>query len=160
MLMFSDSDLLNQMVEIFREIRGKAFGFKDSQDFITSYKTNLGHTVMDSLNEYSHNSFDLQSLLNSFPGDLEFKQIFSDIGEQMGQNAARTCLHAVEDFSSVDVKSIWDDIRLHLRRFLHQQRQSAMAASIGFSVCSESQPEVIRCLRLVLMDAVRDTVRQ
>lgn len=44
---------------------------------------------MDSLNEYSCNSFDLQSLLNSLPGDLEFKQIFSDIGEQMGQNAAR-----------------------------------------------------------------------
>lgn len=44
---------------------------------------------MDSLNEYSRNSFDLQSLLNSLPGDLEFKQIFSDIGEQMGQNAAR-----------------------------------------------------------------------
>lgn len=44
---------------------------------------------MDNSNEYSHNSFDLQSLLNSLPGDLEFKQIFSDIGEQMGQNAAR-----------------------------------------------------------------------
>jgi hypothetical protein len=44
---------------------------------------------MDALQEYSHNSFDLQCLLNSFPGDLEFKQIFSDIGEQMEQNAAR-----------------------------------------------------------------------
>ena len=44
--MLSDSDcLLNQMVEILREIRGKAFGFKDSQDFITSHKTDLGHTV-------------------------------------------------------------------------------------------------------------------
>ncbi|XP_031215744.1 uncharacterized protein KIAA0825 homolog isoform X4 [Mastomys coucha] len=172
---------------------------------------------MDALQEYSHNSFDLQCLLNSFPGDLEFKQIFSDIGEQMEQNAAsikhcieeiqsevnklcpdvqlqttsdcfkwltsynynlskspsiphgdlinflkkmqdllnneenheemildllwdlscqgsisfpcslggttfchlsRTSLHSVEDFSSVDIKSVWDDVRLHLRRFL------------------------------------------
>ncbi|XP_029400030.1 uncharacterized protein KIAA0825 homolog [Mus pahari] len=172
---------------------------------------------MDALQEYSHNSFDLQCLLNSFPGDLEFKQIFSDIGEQMEQNAAsiehcieeiqcevnklcpdvqlqtrsdcfqwltsydynlskspsishgdlinflktmkdvlnneenheemildllwdlscqssisflsflggtafchlsRTSIHSVEDFSSVDVKSVWDDVRLHLRRFL------------------------------------------
>ncbi|XP_041519711.1 uncharacterized protein KIAA0825 homolog isoform X2 [Microtus oregoni] len=178
---------------------------------------------MDSLNEYSCNSFDLQSLLNSLPGDLEFKQIFSDIGEQMGQNAAsiehcieeiqfevnklcpdvqlqtttdcfkwlasydyvsskspsishgdliaflkimqdvlnneenqeemildllwdlscesnisflsllggtsfsflsRTCLHSVEDYSSVDVKSVWDDIRLHLRRFLVSRLES------------------------------------
>lgn len=44
--MLSDSDcLFNQMVEILRKIRGKAFGFKDSQDLITSYKTDLGHTV-------------------------------------------------------------------------------------------------------------------
>ncbi|XP_057646182.1 uncharacterized protein KIAA0825 homolog [Chionomys nivalis] len=178
---------------------------------------------MDSLNEYSHNSFDLQSLLTSLPGDLEFKQIFSDIGEQMGQNAAsiehcieeiqsevdklcpdvqlqtttdcfkwlasydyvsskspsishgdliaflkimqdilnneenqeemildllwdlscqsnisflsllggtsfsflsRTCLHSVEDYSPVDVKSVWDDIRLRLRRFLVSRLES------------------------------------
>ncbi|XP_012980633.2 uncharacterized protein KIAA0825 homolog isoform X1 [Mesocricetus auratus] len=178
---------------------------------------------MDGLNEYSHNSFDLQSLLNSFPGDLEFKQIFSDIGEQMEQNAAsiehcieeiqsevnklcpdvqlqttsdcfkwltscnynsskspfipqgdlikflkimkgllnseenqeemildllwdlscrssisflsplggtsfcflsRTSLHSVEDYSSVDVKSVWDDVRLHLRRFLVNRLES------------------------------------
>lgn len=37
---------------------------------------------------------------------------------------SRTCLHAVEDFSSVDVKSIWDDIRLHLRRFLVSRLES------------------------------------
>lgn len=172
---------------------------------------------MDPLQEYPHNSFDLQCLLNSFPGDLEFKQIFSDIGDQIEQNAtsiehcteeihsevnklcpdvqlqttsdyfkwlnsynyslskspsiphgdltnflktmqdllnneenheemildllwdlscqssisflsslggttfchfSRTSIHSVEDFSSVDVKSIWDDIRLRLRRFL------------------------------------------
>ncbi|XP_051038744.1 uncharacterized protein KIAA0825 homolog [Phodopus roborovskii] len=178
---------------------------------------------MDGLNEYSHNSFDLQSLLNSFPGDLEFKQIFNDIDEQMVQNAAsiehcieeiqsevnklcpdvqlqttsdcfkwltsynynsstspsiphgdlikflkimkdllnnednqeemildllwdlsrqssisflsplggtsfcflsRTSLHSVEDHSSVDVKSIWDDVRLHLRRFLVNRLES------------------------------------
>ncbi|XP_035313561.1 uncharacterized protein KIAA0825 homolog isoform X2 [Cricetulus griseus] len=178
---------------------------------------------MDRLNEYSHNSFDLQSLLNSFPGDLEFKQIFSDIGEQMQQNAtsiehcieeiqsevnklcpdvqlqttsdcfkwltsynhnsskspsiphgdlikflkimkdllnneenqeemildllwdlscqssisflsplggtsfcflSRTSLHSVEDYSSVDVKSVWDDVRLHLRRFLVNRLES------------------------------------
>ncbi|EGW04352.1 Uncharacterized protein KIAA0825-like [Cricetulus griseus] len=79
---------------------------------------------MDRLNEYSHNSFDLQSLLNSFPGDLEFKQIFSDIGEQMQQNATRTSLHSVEDYSSVDVKSVWDDVRLHLRRFLVNRLES------------------------------------
>lgn len=172
---------------------------------------------MDPLQEYPHNSFDLQCLLNSFPGDLEFKQIFSDIGDQIEQNAtsiehctekihsevnklcpdvqlqttsdyfkwlnsynyslskspsiphgdltnflktmqdllnneenheemildllwdlscqssisflsslggttfchfSRTSIHSVEDFSSVDVKSIWDDVRLRLRRFL------------------------------------------
>lgn len=35
-----------------------------------------------------------------------------------------------------------------------------MLLDFSVSVCSESQPEVIHCLRLVLMDAVRDTVRQ
>nr|XP_034492630.1 uncharacterized protein KIAA0825 homolog isoform X1 [Marmota flaviventris] len=178
---------------------------------------------MDWVDEYSHNSFDLQCLLNSFPGDLEFKQIFSDIDEQIEQNAtsiescikeiqsevnkqcpdvqlqtstdcfewltsyhhntskspsiphgdlikflktlqdflkneqnqeemildllwdlscrssvsfpsslsetsfhllSRTSLHSVEDHSSVDVKSVWDDIRLHLRRFLVSRLQS------------------------------------
>jgi hypothetical protein len=44
---------------------------------------------MDWIDEYPHNSFDLQCLLNSFPGDLEFKQIFSDIDDQMEQNAKR-----------------------------------------------------------------------
>ncbi|XP_048187217.1 uncharacterized protein KIAA0825 homolog isoform X3 [Perognathus longimembris pacificus] len=172
---------------------------------------------MDWEDEYSHNSFDLQCLLDSFPGDLEFKQIFSDLDEQIEQNAAsiehcikeiqskvnkqcpdlqlqtttdclewltdfdynmaktpsiphgdlikflktlqdlltneqnqeemildflwdlscqssaffpstlsgtsfhslsRNSLHSVEDHSSVEVKSIWDDVRLHLRRFL------------------------------------------
>ncbi|XP_051028533.1 uncharacterized protein KIAA0825 homolog [Acomys russatus] len=178
---------------------------------------------MDWLDEYSHNSFDLRCLLNSFPEELEFKQIFSDIDEQMEQNAAsiehcleelqsevsrlcpdvqlqttaecfqwlssynyslaqspsfphgdlikflktmqdllnneenqeemilyllwdlscqssisflsplggtsfcflsRTSLHSVEDFSSVDVKSVWDDVRLHLRRFLVNRLES------------------------------------
>ncbi|XP_060239582.1 uncharacterized protein KIAA0825 homolog isoform X6 [Meriones unguiculatus] len=178
---------------------------------------------MDGSDEYSHNSIDLQCLLNSFPGDLEFKQIFSDIGEQMEQNATSiehcieeiqsevsklcpdvqlqtttdcfkwlssysynlskspsiphgdlmkflkamqdllnneenqeemildllwdlscqsgisflsplggtsfsflsgTSLHSVEDYSSVDVKSIWDDVRLHLRRFLVNRLES------------------------------------
>ncbi|XP_032127147.1 uncharacterized protein KIAA0825 homolog isoform X2 [Sapajus apella] len=173
--------------------------------------------------EYSHSSFDLHCLLNSFPGDLEFEQIFSDIDEKIEQNAAsiehcikeiqskinkqcpgvqlqtpadcfewlthyncstskssfishgdltkflktlenllkneqnqeemildllwdlschssvsfpstlsgtsfhflsRTSLHSVEDNSSMDVKSIWDDIRLHLRRFLVSKLQS------------------------------------
>ncbi|KAM4875318.1 uncharacterized protein KIAA0825 homolog isoform 3-T4 [Thomomys bottae] len=172
---------------------------------------------MDWVDEYSHNSFDLRCLLDSFPGDLEFKQIFSDIDEQIGQNAAsiencikeiqskvnkhcpdvqlktttdclewlddfdydtaktpsiphgdlikflkklqdlltneqnqeemildflwdlscqsniffpatlsgtsfhtlsRNSLHSIEDHSSIEVKSMWDDIRLHLRRFL------------------------------------------
>ncbi|XP_057595190.1 uncharacterized protein KIAA0825 homolog isoform X2 [Hippopotamus amphibius kiboko] len=178
---------------------------------------------MDWGDEYSHNSFDLHCLLNSFPGDLEFKQIFSDIDEKIEQNAgsiehcikeiqyevnkqcpdvqlrtttdcfewlnnyndtsstspsipngdlikflktlqdllkneqnqeemvldllwdlscqsivsfpstlsgtsfhflSRTSLHSVEDHSSMDVKSIWDDIRLHLRRFLVSRLQS------------------------------------
>lgn len=43
---------------------------------------------MDWDDEYSHNSFDLHCLLNSFPGDLEFEQIFSDIDEKIEQNAA------------------------------------------------------------------------
>ncbi|XP_077923189.1 uncharacterized protein KIAA0825 homolog isoform X3 [Halichoerus grypus] len=178
---------------------------------------------MDCGDEYSHNSFDLHCLLNSFPGDLEFKQIFSDIDEKLEQNATsieycikeiqyevnkqcpdvqlrtttdclewldnysynpskspsiphgdlikffktlqdllkselnqeemildllwdlscqssisfpsllsgasfhflyRTSLHSVEDYSSMDVKSIWDNIRLHLRRFLVNKLQS------------------------------------
>lgn len=44
---------------------------------------------MDWGDEYSQNSFDLHCLLNSFPEDLEFKQIFSDIDEKIEQNAAR-----------------------------------------------------------------------
>ncbi|KAI4540917.1 hypothetical protein MG293_008059 [Ovis ammon polii] len=178
---------------------------------------------MDWGDEYPHNSFDLHCLLNSFPGDLEFKQIFSDIDEKIEQNAisiehcikeiqsevnkqcpdvqlqtttdcfewlnnynynsskspsiphgdlinflkilrdllkneqnqeemvlnllwdlscqsrvsfpstvsgasfhflSRTSLHSVEDHSSMDVKSLWDDIRLHLRRFLVSKLQS------------------------------------
>ncbi|XP_060057163.1 uncharacterized protein KIAA0825 homolog [Erinaceus europaeus] len=178
---------------------------------------------MDWGDEYSHSSFDLHSLLNSFPGNLEFKQIFSDIDEKIEQNMAsiehcikeiqfevnkqypdvqlqttsdcfvwlnnydyissrspsvshgdlkkflkalqdvlkndhnqeemildflwdlsikskipfpstlseasfhflsRTSLHSVEDHASVDVMSIWDDIRLHLRRFLVNKLQS------------------------------------
>ncbi|XP_051709924.2 uncharacterized protein KIAA0825 homolog isoform X5 [Oryctolagus cuniculus] len=178
---------------------------------------------MDWGDEYSHNSFDLHCLLNSFPGDLEFKQIFSDIDEKIEQNAAsiehcikeiqsevhkqcpdvqlqtttdylewlthynydtskspsiphgdvikflrtvqdlledeqnqedmildllwdlscqsnaafpssmsgtsfhflsRTSLHSVEDHLPVDVKSLWDDIRLRLRRFLVSRLQS------------------------------------
>lgn len=35
-----------------------------------------------------------------------------------------TSLHSVEDHSSMDVVSIWDDIRLHLRRFLVSKLQS------------------------------------
>ncbi|XP_051499460.1 uncharacterized protein KIAA0825 homolog isoform X2 [Apus apus] len=33
-------------------------------------------------------------------------------------------LHAVEDDSTMDVKSLWDDVRLHLRRFLVNRLQS------------------------------------
>ncbi|XP_009865298.1 PREDICTED: uncharacterized protein KIAA0825 homolog, partial [Apaloderma vittatum] len=33
-------------------------------------------------------------------------------------------LHAIEDDSSMDVKSLWDDVRLHLRRFLVNRLQS------------------------------------
>ena len=44
---------------------------------------------MDWGDEYSHNSFDLHCLLNSLPGELEFKQIFSDIDEKIEQNATR-----------------------------------------------------------------------
>ncbi|XP_004703538.1 uncharacterized protein KIAA0825 homolog [Echinops telfairi] len=178
---------------------------------------------MDWKDEYSFNSFDLSCLLNSFPGDLEFKQIFSDIDEKLEQNAtsiehcikeiqsevnkqcldvrlqttsdclewfnnysynsskssstlhgdliiflktmqdmlkikqnqeemmldllwdlacqssvslpstlsgtsfhflSRTSLHSVEDLSSTDEKSLWDDIKLHLRRFLVTKLQS------------------------------------
>ncbi|XP_065792783.1 uncharacterized protein KIAA0825 homolog isoform X1 [Muntiacus reevesi] len=178
---------------------------------------------MDWGDEYPHNSFDLHCLLNSFPGDLEFKQIFSDIDEKIEQNAlsiercikeiqsevnkqcpdvqlrtttdcfewlnnynynsskspsiphgdlikflkilqdllkneqnqeemvlnllwdlscqssvsfpstvsgasfpflSRASLHSVEDHSSMDVKSVWDEIRLHLRRFLVNKLQS------------------------------------
>uniref|UniRef100_A0ABI7WP40 KIAA0825 n=1 Tax=Felis catus TaxID=9685 RepID=A0ABI7WP40_FELCA len=37
---------------------------------------------------------------------------------------SRTSLHSVEDDSSMDVQSIWDNIRLHLRRFLVNKLQS------------------------------------
>ncbi|XP_031461144.1 uncharacterized protein KIAA0825 homolog [Phasianus colchicus] len=33
-------------------------------------------------------------------------------------------LHAIEDDSTLDVKSLWDDVRLHLRRFLVNRLQS------------------------------------
>ncbi|XP_064357536.1 uncharacterized protein KIAA0825-like [Dromaius novaehollandiae] len=33
-------------------------------------------------------------------------------------------LHAIEDNSTMDVKSLWDDVRLHLRRFLVNRLQS------------------------------------
>lgn len=33
-------------------------------------------------------------------------------------------LHAIEDDSTTDVKSLWDDVRLHLRRFLVNRLQS------------------------------------
>uniref|UniRef100_A0A667GZL8 KIAA0825 n=1 Tax=Lynx canadensis TaxID=61383 RepID=A0A667GZL8_LYNCA len=178
---------------------------------------------MDWGDKYSHTSFDLHCLLNSLPGDLEFKQIFSDIDEKIEQNAtsiehcikeiqsevnkqcpdvqlqtttdcfewldnynynsskspsiphgdlikflktlqdslkselnqeevildllwdlscqssvsfpatlsgasfhflSRTSLHSVEDDSSMDVQSIWDNVRLHLRRFLVNKLQS------------------------------------
>lgn len=37
---------------------------------------------------------------------------------------SRTSLHSVEDDSSMDVKCIWENIRLHLRRFLVNKLQS------------------------------------
>ncbi|KAB0387951.1 hypothetical protein FD755_002907, partial [Muntiacus reevesi] len=37
---------------------------------------------------------------------------------------SRASLHSVEDHSSMDVKSVWDEIRLHLRRFLVNKLQS------------------------------------
>ena len=40
------------------------------------------------------------------------------LGGTTFSHLSRTSIHSVEDFSSVDVKSIWDDVRLHLRRFL------------------------------------------
>ncbi|XP_059581010.1 uncharacterized protein KIAA0825 homolog isoform X5 [Alligator mississippiensis] len=36
----------------------------------------------------------------------------------------RASLHAIEDDSSMDVQSLWDDVRLHLRRFLVSKLQS------------------------------------
>ncbi|XP_074851422.1 uncharacterized protein KIAA0825 homolog isoform X1 [Carettochelys insculpta] len=37
---------------------------------------------------------------------------------------SRASLHAIEDDSSMTIKSIWDDVRLHLRRFLVNALQS------------------------------------
>ncbi|XP_008050143.1 uncharacterized protein KIAA0825 homolog [Carlito syrichta] len=200
---------------------------------------------MDWDDEYSHNSFDLHCLSNAFPGDLEFKQIFSDIDEKIEQNAtsiehcikeiqsevnkqcpdaqlqtttdclewltnynyntskspaiphgelikflktlqdllkneqnqeemildllwdlscqssvsfpltlsgasfhflSRTSLHSVEDHSSVDVMSIWDDIRLHLRRFLVSKLEN-------HNEINSSQQKILlknRCLQQLL----------
>ncbi|XP_006885427.1 PREDICTED: uncharacterized protein KIAA0825-like [Elephantulus edwardii] len=201
---------------------------------------------MDWGDEYPHNSFDLHCLLNSFPGDLEFQQIFSDIEENIQQNAisieycikeiqsevnrqcpdaqlqtttdcfewlnnysynsskspsiphgelikflktmhdflknkqnqeemildllwdlscqssislpsslsgtsfhflSRTSLHSVEDQSSVDIKAIWDNIRLHLRRFLVNKLQSHN------EIAENSQQKIVlktQCIRQLL----------
>ncbi|KAM6148563.1 uncharacterized protein KIAA0825 homolog isoform 2-T2 [Erethizon dorsatum] len=200
---------------------------------------------MDCVDEYAHTSFDLQCLLNSFPGDDECKQIFSDIDEQLEQNAtsiehcikeiqkevnkqcpdvqlqtatdccewlthctysmskspsiphgdlikflktmqgllkneqsqeemildllwdlsrqsnvslpstlsetpfhflSRASLHSVEDHSSMDVKSMWDEIRLHLRRFLVNRLQS-------HNEINSSQQKIVlknQCIRQLL----------
>ncbi|XP_065406254.1 uncharacterized protein KIAA0825 homolog isoform X6 [Chrysemys picta bellii] len=37
---------------------------------------------------------------------------------------SRASLHAIEDDSSMNIKSVWDDVRLHLRRFLVNRLQS------------------------------------
>ncbi|XP_066472007.1 uncharacterized protein KIAA0825 homolog [Tiliqua scincoides] len=42
-----------------------------------------------------------------------------------------TSLHGIEDDSAVDVQCIWDDVRLHLRRFLVNQLQSHHETKIG-----------------------------
>ncbi|KAF6124974.1 KIAA0825 [Phyllostomus discolor] len=65
---------------------------------------------MDWGDEYSHNSFDLHCLLNSFPGDLEFKQIFSDIDEKIEQNAA-SLEHCIKEIQS-EVNKQCPDVRL------------------------------------------------
>lgn len=52
---------------------------------------------------------------------ISFPSTLSGVSFQV---LSRTSLHSVEDHSSMDVKSIWDDIRLHLRRFLASKLQS------------------------------------
>ncbi|XP_063151494.1 uncharacterized protein KIAA0825 homolog [Candoia aspera] len=44
---------------------------------------------------------------------------------------SRSSIHGVEDDTAVDVHCIWDDIRLHLRRFLVNQLQSNQETKTG-----------------------------
>lgn len=59
---------------------------------------------------------------------------------------SRSSLHAVDDDSSMDVTSVWDDVRLHLRRFLVDKLQSQQGVS---SVQSQAQLRT-RCLQHLL----------
>lgn len=57
-------------------------------------------------------------------------------------------LHAIEDDSAMDVKSLWDDVRLHLRRFLVNRLQSQEERSAN---TSQQQMEFkTQCIRQLL----------
>lgn len=44
--MLSDcNSLLDEVVEILRQVRGQALGLEDPQDLVASYETHLGHTM-------------------------------------------------------------------------------------------------------------------
>ncbi|KAM6303156.1 LOW QUALITY PROTEIN: uncharacterized protein KIAA0825 homolog [Podargus strigoides] len=77
----------------------------------------------------------LQSLLKNEQNEEEMILHFLlDLSSQCGVSFPCTpsgtsfeltsSLHAIEDDSTMDVKSLWDDVRLHLRRFLVNRLQS------------------------------------
>ncbi|XP_019387928.1 PREDICTED: uncharacterized protein KIAA0825 homolog isoform X5 [Crocodylus porosus] len=76
----------------------------------------------------------LQSLLKNEQNQEEMVVHFLlDLSSQCGVSfpsgtsfdfTPRASLHAIEDDSSMDVQSLWDDVRLHLRRFLVSKLQS------------------------------------
>ena len=44
--MLSDShSLLDEVIQVLRQVRGQAFGLEDSQDLVAGDKTHLGHTM-------------------------------------------------------------------------------------------------------------------
>lgn len=78
------------------------------QDLLKN-EQNQEEIILDLLWDLScQNSISLPSILSEAPFHL----------------LSRTSLHSVEDHSSMDAKSRWDDIRLHLRRFIVNRLQS------------------------------------
>uniref|UniRef100_H3B7S1 KIAA0825 n=1 Tax=Latimeria chalumnae TaxID=7897 RepID=H3B7S1_LATCH len=87
------------------------------------------------------------------------------------QFASRTSLHAVEENSSMDVHTLWDDVRLHLRRFLvdglqSPQEFSSPPSKIQFrTYCLQRllflypEPEVLIKYQNIQMKSIQDLLQ-